>query len=156
VQGLVDLILNSGLRPPLFHPDVLAFYREVPRSEVLAVLLLQRRGEMTMSEWAEDLQAPLSTATGIGSRLVRRALVSRERLPEDRRVIRVRLTAKGRALGTRLRKHVDALVQRVQAALSDEEIGQLIVLIGKVVRAFAAATPTEEPAPGSRRIPIEE
>jgi DNA-binding MarR family transcriptional regulator len=150
------LILDSGLRPPLFHPDALALDRALPRSEVLAVLLLQRRGEMTMSELAEDLQAPLSTATGIGSRLVRRGLVSRERHPDDRRVIRVCLTAKGKALATRLRKHVDALVQRVQAALSEKEIGQLIVLFGKVVRAFAVAAPTEEPGPAIRRIPIEE
>jgi DNA-binding MarR family transcriptional regulator len=156
VQRLVDFILNSGLRPPLFHPDVLALDRELPRSEVLAVLLLQRRGEMTMSELAEDLQAPLSTATGIGSRLVRRGLVSRERHPDDRRVIRLHLTPKGKALAARLRKHVDALVQRVQAALSEEEIGQLIVLVGKVVRAFRVAAPTEEPGPGMRRIPIED
>jgi DNA-binding MarR family transcriptional regulator len=156
VEGLFDLILNSGLRPPLFHPDVLALEWDLPRSEVLAVLLLHRRGEMTMSELAEDLRAPLSTATGIGARLGRRGLVSRQRHPDDRRVIRLRLTPKGRALATRLRKHVDALVRRVQTALSDEEVGQLIVLVGKVIQAIAAPARPEEPAPPIRRIPVEE
>src|SRR5262249_56187156 len=92
VEALFDLILNSGLRPPLFHPDVLALDRELPRSEVLAVLLLQRRGEMTMFELAQDLGAPLSTATGIGTRLGRRRLVTRQPHPPDPRLIPLHLT----------------------------------------------------------------
>ena len=156
VEALFDLILNSGLRPPLFHPDVLALDRELPRSEVLAVLLLQRRGEMTMFELAQDLGAPLSTATGIGTRLGRRGLVSRERDPEDRRIIRVHLTDKGKALAVRLRSRVDALVSRIQQALSEEEIALFIALVSKVVGAFSATPATPPPAPTVRRIPIEE
>src|SRR5215475_8070866 len=64
MDRLLDLILTGGLRPPLFHPDVLALDRQLPRSEMLALLLLQRHGERTMSELAEDLGAPLSTASG--------------------------------------------------------------------------------------------
>src|SRR5262249_20624195 len=152
VEALFDLILNSGLRPPLFHPDVLALDRELPRSEVLAVLLLQRRGDMTMFELAQDLGAPLSTATGIGTRLGRRGLVSRERDPEDRRIIRVHLTDKGKALAVRLRSRVDALVSRIQQALSEEAIAQF----SKVAGACRATPATPPPAPTVRRIPIEE
>jgi DNA-binding MarR family transcriptional regulator len=156
VEGLFDIIVNSGFRPPLFDPDVLALDREIPRSELLAVLLLQRRSDMTMCELAEDLGAPLSTATGIGSRLVRRGLVSRDRDPDDRRIIRVRLTAQGRALAVRLRKHVDSLIQHVTSALTEEELAQLIVLVGKVANAFRTRTQTQKATPGIRRIPIEE
>jgi DNA-binding MarR family transcriptional regulator len=156
VEGLLDFILNSGLRPPLFDPDIRALDRNIPRSELLAILLLQRRGEVTMSELAEDLGAPLSTATGIGGRLVRRGLANQDRDPDDRRVIRVRLTAKGRALAVRLRKHVDGLVQRVQKALTDEELAQLLVLVRKVVNAFQAPAQSATAALGLRRIPIEE
>jgi DNA-binding MarR family transcriptional regulator len=156
VESLFDLILNSGFRPPLFDPDIQALDRDMPRSELLAVLLLQRRAEVTMSELAADLGAPLSTATGIGERLARRGLASRNRDPGDRRVIRVRLTAKGRALAGRVRKRMDSLVQRVQKALTEEELAQLLGLVRKVANALQApaqiATATRE----LRRIPIEE
>ena len=72
MDRLLDLVLTGGLRPPLFHPDVLALDRQLPRSEMLALLLLQRHGQRTMSELAEALGAPLSTASGIGERLARR------------------------------------------------------------------------------------
>src|SRR5262245_34662644 len=107
MDRLLDLILAGGMRPPLFHPDVLALDRQLPRSEMLALLLLQRHGEWTMSELAEALGAPLSTASGIGERLARRGLVQRERRPEDRRVVVVRLTRKGEAAAGRLRAPID-------------------------------------------------
>jgi DNA-binding MarR family transcriptional regulator len=138
VEGLFDLILNSGFRPPLFAPDIQALDRGMPRSELLAILLLQRRGGVTMSDLAADLGAPLSTATGIGGRLARRGLVKRDRDSDDRRVIRVRLTAKGRALAGRLREHVDGLALRVQKALTEEELAQLLVLARKVAKIFQA------------------
>jgi DNA-binding MarR family transcriptional regulator len=156
VEGLFDLILNSGFRPPLFDPDIQALDRGMPRSELLAVLLLQRRGEVTMSELAADLGAPLSTATGIGGRLARRGLAKRDRDSDDRRVICVRLTAKGRALASRLRKHVDGVVQRVQKALTEEELAQLLLLAQKVAKIFQTPTPASTTTPGFRRIPIEE
>jgi MarR family transcriptional regulator, organic hydroperoxide resistance regulator len=154
VEGFFDLILSSGLRPPLFDPDVLALDQEMPRSELFAVLLLQHHGELSMSALAEHLGAPLSTATGVGGRLARRGLVSRKRHADDRRIIRVRLTPKGRALAVRLRKHVDSLVQRVQTALTEEELAQLISLVGKVIHAFRAQA--RAAPPGMKRIPVEE
>src|SRR5215468_7063881 len=63
MDRLLDLVLTGGLRPPLFHPDVLALDRQLPRSEMLALVLLQRHGERTMSELAEVLGAPLCTVS---------------------------------------------------------------------------------------------
>ena len=156
MEGLFDLILNSSFRPPLFDPDIQALDRGLPRSELLAILLLQRRGEAAMSELAADLGAPLSTATGIGLRLARRGLASRDRDPDDRRVIRVHLTPKGRALAARLRKHVDGLAQRVQKALTEKELAQLLVLVRKLANVFQAPAQAATATPELRRIPIEE
>src|SRR5262249_57868962 len=107
MDRLLDLVLTGGLRPPLFHPDVLALDRQLPRSEMLALLLLQRHGERTMSELAELLGAPLSTASGIGERLARRGLVRRRRRPEGPRGVVVRLTRNGAAAAGKLREQVD-------------------------------------------------
>src|SRR5215470_1170405 len=142
MDRLLDLILARGLRLPLFHPDVLALDRQLPRSEMLALLLLQRHGERTMSELAEVLGTPLSTASGIGERLARRGLVQRRRRSEDRRVVVVRLTRKGETAAGKLREQVDGLLQRVAGALTEEELAQLVALMAKVWAAFQS--PPEE------------
>ena len=156
MERLLDLILTGGLRPPLFHPDVLALDRQLPRSEMLALVLLQRHGERTMSELAEVLGAPLSTASGIGERLARRGLVQRQRRPEDRRVVVVRLTRKGETAAGKLRKQIEGLLQRVAGALTEEEQAQLLSLVAKVWAAFQVPPQETSPDTAFRSIPIEE
>ena len=155
MDRLLDLILTGALRPPLFDPDMLALDRQLPRSEMLALLLLQRHGERTMSELAEALGAPLSTASGIGERLARRGLAKRQRQPEDRRVVVLRLTRKGETVASRLREQFDGLLRRVTGALTGEELAQFLNLLAKVWAAFQA--PPQETPPGTafRSIPID-
>jgi DNA-binding MarR family transcriptional regulator len=156
MDRLLDLILTGGLRPPLFHPDVLALDRQLPRSELLALLLLQRHGERTMSELADALGAPLSTASGIGERLARRGLAQRQRRPEDRRVVVVRLTRKGETAAGKLRAQIDGLLQRVAGALTGEELAQLLALLAKVSAAFQSPPQETSPSAAFRSIPIDE
>lgn len=157
MEHLLDMLLSGGLKLPFLTPDILALDQDLPKSDLLALLLLQKRGEATMSELAADLGAPLSTATGIGARLERKGFLERQRHPQDRRVILLRLTPKGQELAGRARDQVQQVIQRVQAVLSPEEVQQLLAMIQKVLAAFS--TPTEAPAsaPGKevRRIPIE-
>src|SRR5262249_9660733 len=144
MERLLDLILTGGLRLPLFHPDVLALDRQLPRSEMMALLVLQRHGERTLSELAEVLGTPLSTASGIGERLARRGLVRRQRRPEDRRVVAVRLTTKGNAAAGKIRAQIDGLMRRVSSALTEEELAPLPAPPPKVSAAFPAP-PQEKP-----------
>ena len=144
MDRLLDLILTGGLRPPLFHPDV------------LALVLLQRHGERTMSELAEVLGAPLSTVSGIGERLARRGLVQRQRSAEDRRVVVVRLTRKGETAAGKLRGQIDGLMRRVAGALTEEELAQLLALLAKVWATFQVPPQVTSPGTAFRSIPIEE
>src|SRR5262249_10505925 len=156
MERLLDLVLTGGLRLPLFHPDVLALDRQLPRSELLALLLLQRHGQRTMSELAEALGAPLSTASGIGERLARRGLAQRQRRPQDRRVVLVRLTRQGATAAAKLRAQVDGLLRRVAGALTEAELAQLLTLLAKVAAAFQGPSPETPPGTAFRSIPIEE
>jgi DNA-binding MarR family transcriptional regulator len=156
MERLLDLFLSGGVRPPLFHPDVLELDRGLPRSEMLALLILQRRGQRTMSQLAEDLGAPLSTASGIGERLGRRGLVERLRKPDDRRVVVVRLTPRGQDLASKLRRQVDGILRRIEGSLTAEEIAQLIALVSKVWQAFQTPEAADAPAQPFRSIPVEE
>ena len=156
MERLLDLILTGGLRLPLFHRDVLALDRQLPRSEILALMVLQRHGERTMSELAEVLGTPLSTASGIGERLARRGLVRRQRRPEDRRVVAVRLTRKGEAAAGKIREQIDGLMRRVSSVLTHEEIAQLLAAVAKVAAAFQAPPQETSPTTSFRSIPVED
>jgi DNA-binding MarR family transcriptional regulator len=58
--------------------------------------LLQHHGDLPMSRMAELLDVSFSNATGIVDRMEERGLVERVRVPDDRRVVLVRMAAGGR------------------------------------------------------------
>jgi DNA-binding MarR family transcriptional regulator len=93
--------------------------------------LLQHHGDISMSRLAEFLGVSFSNATGIIDRMEERGLVERVRVPDDRRVVLVRIGPRGLAAleETEAIKHdriqailarLDASqVERVAAALDD-------------------------------------
>ncbi len=60
--------------------------------------LLERHGELAMSRLAETLDVSLSAATGLIDRIEERGFVERVRVPEDRRIVLVRITEAGRQM----------------------------------------------------------
>jgi DNA-binding MarR family transcriptional regulator len=66
---------------------------------------LQRNGQMTMSRLADVLNVSLSNATGLIDRIEERGFVERTRVPEDRRVVLIRVTPEGE----RMLEEIDAL-----------------------------------------------
>jgi DNA-binding MarR family transcriptional regulator len=58
--------------------------------------LLERHGEIAMSRLAEMLDVSDSAATGLIDRIEERGFVERIRVPEDRRIVLVRITPVGR------------------------------------------------------------
>ena len=66
---------------------------------------LQGSGEMPMSRLAEVLHVSLSSATGLIDRIEERGFVERTRVPEDRRIVLIRVTDAGR----RMLEEVDAI-----------------------------------------------
>lgn len=84
--------------------------------------LLQHHGDLPMSRMAELLDVSLSNATGIVDRMAERGLVERVRVPDDRRVVLVRMAAEGlRALD-----EIEAIkLDRLQAILARLDVDQL-------------------------------
>lgn len=161
MEQLLEIFLTGGTRLPFFNSELFALDKELPKSDFLALLLLQRRGEATMSELAADLNAPLSTATGIGARLEKRKLIERQRHPMDKRVIVLHLTREGLDLATRARAQIDAMLYRIQQALSPDEVQQLMGLVQKILAALQNPPTGDQPATGPdthqpQRITIED
>jgi DNA-binding MarR family transcriptional regulator len=93
---------------------------------------LNAASSLTMGELSSALFVPLSTATRVVNTLVERGYVQRFPDPEDRRVVHVRFTPKGR----RLYKFVDGRiadhVRMISAYLTKDEMATLVKLLSKV------------------------
>ncbi len=83
---------------------------------------LKRCGEMPMSRLAEMLNVSLSNATGLIDRIEERGLVERSRVPEDRRIVLIRVTKAGEQLLRDLDVLSDDLLRSVLVRLSPVEL----------------------------------
>ena len=79
--------------------------------------MLDRHGDMAMSRIAELLDVSLSNATGLVDRIEERGLVERVRVPDDRRVVHVRLTDAGVQLLQQVEMLKDDMLQRILGRL---------------------------------------
>ena len=83
---------------------------------------LKRCGEMPMSRLAEMLNVSLSNATGLIDRIEERGLVERTRVPEDRRIVLIRVTSAGEGLLKELDILSDDLLRSVLGRLTASEL----------------------------------
>jgi DNA-binding MarR family transcriptional regulator len=95
-----------------------------------------------MSELAVARNVALNTATSLVDRLVAAGLLERRSDPNDRRVVRVVTTAKGRTLVERLRSVRGAAIRRLLDELSDEEIAEVLAAMPALARLAGMPQPT--------------
>jgi DNA-binding MarR family transcriptional regulator len=109
----------------------------LPQFDVLAQLHRRPAG-MTPGELTRELLVTAGNVTGIVARLEALDLVERRPVPEDRRAVRLRLTARGRRLMDRAiprhRREVGALLGRVEAP----RLERLRDLLGELSRSLEA------------------
>ena len=117
---------------------------------------LERNGEMTMSRLADVLGVSLSNASGLVDRMEERGYIERTRVPEDRRIVLVRVTE----AGTRMIQTNDALSDELMRAvlerLNPAELPVIARATAEVRAALEATTAQparnlhETPTPSSR------
>jgi DNA-binding MarR family transcriptional regulator len=106
--------------------------------------MLERHGEMAMSKVADVLDVSLSNASGLIDRLEERGLVERIRVPDDRRIVLVRLSETGRKTLSEIEVLKEDLVRRVLGRL---DAGQLERLNHALIDFKSAARETIESDP---------
>ncbi|MDW8326509.1 MAG: MarR family winged helix-turn-helix transcriptional regulator [Anaerolineales bacterium] len=86
-------------------------------AQIQALLFLQyaRPGVCTIGGLAERLAATYATASGVADALEDKGLVKRKPLPEDRRIITLALTAKGRREAAELEDVLDEIEAAIGA-----------------------------------------
>ena len=104
---------------------------------------LAGHGELGMSRIADTLGVSMSNATGLIDRMEERGLVERARLTDDRRVVHVRLTARGREVVRQFEVFRSDLMQAVLSRLDDEQLDRIARAVTDI-RAALMAEPTLE------------
>lgn len=102
--------------------------------QLTVVKMLEQIGDLSLSELSERIRAQNSTVTGIIDRMEREGLVVRERSKEDRRVVYIRLTPKGRRLAEEIPVEPMEIFRSALETLTASETRELVRILGKVAR----------------------
>lgn len=115
--------------------------------QVTAIKVLERIGDMSLSDLSERIRATNSTMTGLVDRLSRDGLVQRVRSRRDRRVVLIRLTPLGAKLAGDIPVAPMDLFNRALALLDVRDRDDLRRLLRKLtdhIRAEIAAAETPQ------------
>lgn len=135
-EELVDAVLGASRALVAVAARSLAGAEgDVTLPQYRALVVLAGRGPQRVADLAEALGVNPSTATRMGDRLVRKRLVRRARAADDRRVVRVAITADGRALIDEVTRRRRAEIRRIMRRLPAGEAAALVVAL----RRFAEA-----------------
>ena len=133
---LVDAVLGASRALVGVAARSLASVAEdVTLSQYRALVVLASRGPQRLADLAVALAVEPSTATRMCDRLVRKGLVARRRSSEDRRTVRVSLSAAGAALIAEVTARRRVEIARIMRRLPKAQ--RPIVL--DALRAFADA-----------------
>lgn len=107
-----------------------------PQLHLLFTIAGRKEG-ISVKELAEGASVTPGAITQFVDALVERGLVMREGDPNDRRIVRLKLTELARNQFEKFRKEHLAAFSRVFAVLTDDEIKQLIALMTKIENSHA-------------------
>jgi DNA-binding MarR family transcriptional regulator len=108
---------------------------DVPLAQLKSLFLIHIRGSINVRHLADDLGVTPGNVTSIVDRLVGQGLVKRREIPEDRRMVLLELTDKGRETITDIHETGIGHMKRILERMSPEDITALI----RGVSSFIAA-----------------
>ncbi len=156
MDELIEIFIKNGLNPFQFDPVLLEIEKNRSRSDIVAILIIHIRKELTMSDLARELGTPLSTLTSIVKRLSDQKIVIRKRNNNDRRIIYVELSPEGEIIAKEIREKLELLLYRITNSLTPEELQQLIKLVMKATRAIQSEDKVPTVQSSVRKIRIDE
>lgn len=107
---------------------------EISLPQLLVLNFIKNKGEAIMSEISRHMATTLSAATGIVDRLVQAHLLTRQRDEEDRRLVKITLTRKGREIVESVERERFLLIKDVFGKLSEKERQSYLEILEKVYR----------------------
>lgn len=111
--------------------------------QLTVLKLLEQLGDLSLSDLSDRIRAQNSTVTGIIDRMEREGLVTRERSVEDRRVVHIRLTAKGARIAKDIPIEPMEIFRSALESLSATEMRELLKTMTKLARRVQATVQRE-------------
>ncbi|MFG1646104.1 MarR family winged helix-turn-helix transcriptional regulator [Amycolatopsis sp. NPDC049252] len=127
---VAGLVRSSFLVNAVYTESAREYGLTVQQGQLLCVLMAQPYG---MGELGATLGLEKSSLTGLVDRAVRRGLVRREPVPDDRRAVQVVLTGEGRELAEDFYAATCRRVEDLAAGLPAADRDRLAALLGRVV-----------------------
>jgi|GEM_PF-2412849 DNA-binding MarR family transcriptional regulator len=115
-----------------YHRDNFDGRIELTLPQLRTLMTLAANGRCSMGDLGKSTGYHLSALTGIIGRLSRKKYVSRIRDKNDRRVVKVVLTEKGRKLTSRISTKIVNRTSEMLSRIDDESRENLISLIEKI------------------------
>lgn len=152
---LYEYVLDN-IQKVVFPEELIRLKLSLSVFELLALMVSDKYQSVTMSSLAQGMSVPMSTATGVVDRLVKKGLLERGRSEEDRRVVTVSLTEGGGEMIEDLKGLLYSNLDRVRGILTVEEFETALELLRKLISGFQKdERAAEEKAPQRRVIEIE-
>lgn len=101
-------------------------------AQAIILDILKEKESMRMSELAKDLSVSMAGATGLVDKLVREGLVARESLPDDRRVVKVSVTPKGKGVIVRINEARRRMIMEAFGNLSVSDRDKYLEILTKI------------------------
>ncbi|MFB3918546.1 MAG: MarR family winged helix-turn-helix transcriptional regulator [Candidatus Velamenicoccus archaeovorus] len=105
---------------------------EITISQYLVMEMLRRKGAMKMTQIALEMGITLPAATGLIDRLHGTKILDRLYDQDDRRVVRIHLTPKGRRLFLQLSRKREKMVKHIFGKISEEERQTYLKILRKI------------------------
>lgn len=155
-KPLLNFLIDN-LQKVLYPEDWIKVDLTLSKTELLTLLIVDRNGEIIMSQIADYIRVPLSTATGIVDRLVKNGYLKRERSESDRRIVSIQLTEKGTTILQDFKESLAEYVDRIDQVLTDEERRLLFNLFLKITKVLDQGNTEDKKVekPQVQSIPIE-
>ena len=117
VSGLMPVLSREFLK----HQSSDFYKTRITMPQFVVLDLLNKHGEPMMSDLARYLNVTTAAITGIVDRLVRDGYIVRVSDPEDRRIVKVKLTAKGDNVVHRSIEHRKKTMMNIFGMISEKE-----------------------------------
>lgn len=132
---LYEYVLDN-IQKVVFPEELIRLKLSLSAFELLALMISGKHQAVTMSSLAQGMSVPMSTATGIVDRMVKKGLLERVRSEEDRRIVTVSLTESGKELIKDLKKQFYYILDKVRGLLTVEEFETALELLRKLILGF--------------------
>ncbi|MCX5885785.1 MAG: MarR family transcriptional regulator [Proteobacteria bacterium] len=118
--------ISKSINPPSLQQI------ELTSAQIKALTSFHGAEEYTMSDFSQNLGVTLPTTTSMINRLIQFGFIERKRDSNDRRVVKVKLTVRGRAILRKLMEERRIALEVLLQALDNEELRTFLESIENV------------------------